>query len=161
MTGNGTATFNGGGAAGMENVYVIRDGALDIAGTLDVVGNGAAFYLTGVTGQIDIGGTAGLAMVAPTSGPLKGFVFVGDHVNYATSPHHLRGTASGYKGAIYLPKGIADFHGTASGMIPGGTDCTIAIAEKFIFAGTPMLHAQGGCADYPELVGSGNVALVN
>ena len=162
MSGTGTVTFQGGGVYGMENVYVIRDGELSITGTLNVVGNGAAFYMTGSGARLDFGGTADMQMVAPQDGPLKGYIFFGDHDNASTAPHRLRGTAmGGYKGAIYLPYAILDFHGTADGTIPGGSDCTIAVADKFIFAGTPTFHAEGTCADYPELTGSGNVALVN
>jgi Flp pilus assembly protein TadG len=158
LAGNGTATFLGTG----DGIYVIKDGELSVTGNVDVVGDGVGFYLTGAAARVDFGGTADIGLKAPSGGALAGFVLFGDRANPATSAHSMRGTPlGGYNGAIYLPGAALDFHGTANGVVTGGSDCTIVVADTLIFAGTPTLHAESTCTDYPGLLAGGNVALVN
>ncbi len=158
LTGVGTATFSGSG----DGIYVIRDGELSIGGTIIVDSQGAAFYMTGADARVNFLGTADIQMTAPTTGNLKGFIFFGDHLNPTAIPHSMRGTElGGYYGGIYFPNAIVDFHGTANGTLPGGSDCTIVVADKFLFAGEPTFHSESTCTDLPDLLSGGSVALVN
>ena len=48
------------------------------------------------------------------------------------------------------------------GVIVAGSDCTIVVADSFIFAGTPTFHAQGTCINDPDLIDDPSKAsLVN
>ena len=93
-------------------------------------------------------GTADIGLAAPTAGAQPGFIFFGDKNNPPTDFHSIRGTSlGGYNGKMYFPKAKVDMGGTANGMF-GSSDCTIIVAEKFEFGGTPNFEAAGACSAY-------------
>ena len=65
----------------------------------------------------------------------------------------------GYNGYIYAPNAQLKMVGTATGSL-GTSDCTIAVADTFEFAGTPNFEAGNGCSDFGGIAG-GSVVLVN
>ena len=150
-TGSGTATFQNG-------EYIIKDGPLDIGGNVAIAGRGAnadgtnndlgvGFYLTGTNSVVNFKGTSNMALKAPTSGPLEGFIFYEDPDNPPTQLHTLRGTNSGgYEGVLYF-QGDVELKGTADSGLGGATsDCTMLIADTVYFNGTTGLDADATCS---------------
>ncbi len=164
-TGSGIATFQNG-------EYIIKDGPLDIGGNITVRGRGAnadgtnndlgvGFYLTGTNSVVNFKGTSDIALKAPTTGPLKGFIFYEDPDNPPTLQHTLRGTSGGgYDGVLYF-QGDVELKGTAdSGLGALTSDCTVLIADTVYFNGTTGLDADDSCSDFGGApVGVGDLVL--
>jgi len=155
LSGNGTATFQPG-------TYYIKDGEFLTEGNRTLIANGVTFVFTGADANINLGGTAAMALSAPTTGDYAGFVFFGDPDHPATSPHILRGTAlDGFHGIGYFPNAEAEFVGTSDTAGSGATgtdDCAMFVADTLDFDGTIELALSTECSDYqgaPSLNGSG------
>src|SRR3546814_8583958 len=86
-TGSGTAEFE-------EGEYIINDGPLDIGGTIAIDGDaGVGFYLMGSGSVINFTGTSDVGLIAPSSGPMQGYVFYEEDKD-PKETHTLRGTRS-------------------------------------------------------------------
>jgi Flp pilus assembly protein TadG len=89
-------------------LYIIKDGVLQASGGTSFTGNGVTFYLTGLGAGVQLTGQANWHLVAPTSGPLAGFVFFLDPrgpTGFAANSSQLAGTAEMYfEGVVYLPQ---------------------------------------------------------
>lgn len=160
LTGSGTATFSGTGGSLDHGLYIIKDGSLSIGGTINAIGNGVTFFMTGEDANINFSGTADIGLTAPTTGPLAGFVFYSDPDNPSEDPHQLRGTAlGGYNGFIYLPGAALSMTGTANGT-SGVSDCTVVVADTVSYDGTANFEAKSACTDFggPPTT---RIALVN
>ncbi len=140
-TGSGTLTFNSGN-------YVIKDGVYDIGGNIAISGVETGFFLTGTDTYLDIKGTAALAVTAPVSGPLEGFVFYQDTDTTRTpagETNYMRGTTDGgIDGVVYFSNSGIEFKGIASSGL-ATTDCSVYIADTFYFNGTTDLFIDQTC----------------
>ncbi|MEX2201152.1 MAG: TadG family pilus assembly protein [Dongiaceae bacterium] len=146
LGGNGTTTL----AAG---TYYITGGSFEIKGKHSVIGDGVTIVLSGSTANLDLGGTADLALKAPTTGDYAGFVFFSDRDNPATNPHAIRGTPLGaFSGIAYFPNAAATLRGTADGSLPNTVgDCSVLVADSFFFNGTISLELANACSEYAGL----------
>jgi Flp pilus assembly protein TadG len=110
FSGQVTVTF----APGM---FVIKDGMLQASGGTSYTGNGVAFFLTGAGAGVQMSGQANWHLVAPSDGPLAGFVFFLDPqgpTGWAATSSQLSGTAEMYfEGVIYLPRQSVALNGNA------------------------------------------------
>lgn len=142
-----------------DGVFIIKDGEFSVAGNKTIFGENVTIFLTGSAANLDFGGTADIHLKAPGAGAgdYEGFVIFGDRDNPATSPHTMRGTPmGGYDGAIYLPETMVLMQGTAGVMSGYSSTCTMVVADKFNFLGTPNFEAQkSGCTGIPGGGGGG------
>jgi Flp pilus assembly protein TadG len=103
-------------------IFVIKDGVLKATGGTSYTGNGVAFFLTGAGAGVQMSGQANWHLVAPSDGPLAGFVFFLDPkgpTGLAAASSQLSGTAEMYfEGVIYLPRQSVALNGNSEGSTP-------------------------------------------
>jgi Flp pilus assembly protein TadG len=103
FTGKPEVTFSPG-------LYIIKDGALEASGGSSFTGLGVTFFLTGAGAAVQISGQANWKLVAPTAGPLAGFVFFLDRngpSGLAATSSQLSGQGQIYfEGVVYLPQQV-------------------------------------------------------
>ncbi len=99
IDGNSTVTLNPG-------IYVIKDGALTVAGNSLMQGVGVGFYLTGNAGATLFTVNSHISLEAPKSGPMAGLLFFEDRALPVTLKHRFTSDdARKLIGTIYMPVG--------------------------------------------------------
>jgi hypothetical protein len=116
--------------------YYIEGSGLDVAGGASLAGNGVTLVFTSNDNvnyaTATINGNANVSLTAPTSGPLAGIAVFGDRNMPLDSSFKFNGGASqSITGAIYLPKGAAQF----SGGMNTNNACMQMIADTVTFTG--------------------------
>jgi Flp pilus assembly protein TadG len=103
-------------------LFIIKDGVLQANGGSSFTGNGVSFFLTGLGAGLQISGQGNWHVIAPSSGPLAGFVFLLDP-NAASGPAASSSQLSGnaemwFEGVIYLPKQLVTLTGGSQSFTP-------------------------------------------
>jgi Flp pilus assembly protein TadG len=144
FTGTGTVNFKPG-------TYLFQ-GDFDTAGGVSFgqagVG-GNTFIMNGPDARIDMGGSSGMQLSAPTGGELAGFLWIGDPDQASSADCHLmKGTTGGSsEGINYFPNDCIEFKGTADAGL-ADVDCSIYIADTFYFNGDVELNINSNCDSY-------------
>jgi hypothetical protein len=103
----GGLTIDGTSNVTLESgVYVIKDGALKVAGNARITGNGVGFFITGAATPTIFSANSHISLVAPASGPMAGLLFFEDRDLPVALNHRITSDdARVLLGTIYLPVG--------------------------------------------------------
>ena len=105
----------------------------DIAGNVDVIGNGVTLYFAG-TGELTISGGNNVDLTAPTDGDFAGVLVYGDRSQPESVQHTLNGTDTTiFGGAIYTPSANVELNGTPG--MSSGANFTVLISRTVSFNG--------------------------
>ena len=121
MSGSASVTFASG--------FYVLQGGIDTSGTSSVSGSGVTFYTP--TAGINMSGTGGINISAPTSGPWEGIAMYEDRSN-SSSDTLSGGTTQQINGTVYMPNGWLTFSG-GSGV--SATSTTIVV-KTVTFSGS-------------------------
>lgn len=131
LSGSASVTFRPG-------IYIVKDGPLYVRGGASAEGMGVAFYLTGNGAGLDFSGTGDYHLVAPTSGPMAGFVFFLDPTAAAGATSSLSGSSETfYEGVIYLPTQKLEISGSSTSFTP--SPLTMYVVDTVLFSGSADL----------------------
>lgn len=143
VTGTATVTLT-------EGVYIIKDGALLIAGNANVTGDHAGFYLTGNSAVININGNATVDMEGPRTGDLAGLLFFEDRAASKERTHRISAAnAHTLTGTIYLPRG--ELRIDPKSKVAENSAYTAIIAQTLRLSDGPelVLNSDYGATDVP------------
>jgi hypothetical protein len=135
-------------------LYIV-DGSMTINGTANVAGTGVTFYITN-NGSVTINGTGNVTLSAPDTGTYAGILFYQDPND--SSSAKINGTSGSYfQGALYFPKALLDFGGTAGGTAsscPAGTfNCgalyTVIVSDALTVSGTATVDINSDFSGLP------------
>lgn len=154
-----------GGKAHLDpGIYVIKDGMLNITGTLE--GENVGFFLTGSRATILFQRISNISLTAPRDGEMAGMLFFEDRETVFQTYHQITSqNARNLVGTMYLPKSklLID----ASNPVADRSDYTVIIAREFELRDGPELvlntDYENSTIPVPEGVGNNiktNVRLV-
>jgi len=152
---------NMGGRARLDpGIYVIKDGKLNITGTLE--GENVGFFLTGKSSTILFHRKSTISLTAPRDGEMAGMLFFEDRdTDFETNHRITSQDARNLVGTIYLPKSqlLID----ASNPVADRSDYTVIIAREFELRDGPelVLNTDYGNSTIPVPEGVGNNLKTN
>lgn len=136
----------------IHGVYVIKNGALDLASSGSIFCEECGFFLTGYPATADWTGSNSITLTASSSvdSPLQGLFLVQDpNTDYTPEDQEVfiaGSTGGSYSGGVYIPNGKLTMVGTSDSDRPEGSDCLVIIADQLEFKGGATLEANSTCA---------------
>ncbi|MCB1379170.1 MAG: hypothetical protein KDK89_12500 [Alphaproteobacteria bacterium] len=146
-------------------IYVIKDGALKVAGSATLSGDGVGFFITGAAGATGFASNTHISLSAPESGPMAGLLIFEDRTLASVLKHKITSDdARRLIGTIYLPVGtlIVD----AKNPVADQSAYTAILVNKLELNGGPnlVLNSDYETTDVPVpsgIAGSRQVVLSN
>jgi Flp pilus assembly protein TadG len=133
-------------------LFVVKDGVVTETGG-SFSGQGVTFFLTGSGASVQLSGQADWHIVAPTNGPLPGFVIFLDPSGpsgLAASSSSLSGQSELYfEGVIYLPRQQVTVSGTAGAVAPSPYTSFIADTLSFVGNGELVINNNTNMTSVP------------
>ena len=135
-----------------HGVYVIKNGALDLASSGVISCEECGFFLTGEPATGDMTGSNSITLTASPyeASPLKGLFLVQDpNTEYTPEDQEVfiaGSTGGSYSGGVYIPNGKLTMVGSSESDRPDGSDCLVIIADQLEFKGGATLEANSTCA---------------
>lgn len=146
-------------------IYIIKDGALVIAGSTRLTGVGVGFFITGDAGSTIITSKTHVSLTAPTAGPMAGLLIYEDPALSVNLKHRISSDdARTLLGTIYLPVGslIVDAKETVADQ--SAYTAIVARSVELNMGPNLVLNAYYDMTDVPVpegIAGSSQVVLSN
>lgn len=131
-------------------VYVIKDGALTIAGNADVTGEHVGFYLQGDGSTFKMGPNTKVELSAPKDGVMAGILFFEDRNATLGRKHTIRSNgARSLIGTFYLSRGSLVIDATKP-VFDQSAYTVLIVSTLDMFSGPNLvLNADYGATDVP------------
>lgn len=161
--------FIDGGEATLDpGTYIIKDGALSVAGGGSLTGEDVGFFLTGENARLDFAADSVLSLSGAQSGPLAGLLVYSDPANPPVSDvlpgtfmfggHIIRSNnARRLVGTLYLPDDLLLVDGNTP--VADQSDYTVIVAKSFELKNGPnlVLRSDYAASEVPVPEGLGPV----
>ncbi len=126
-------------------LYVFTGGDVKLTGGASLEGSDVTLWFTGPGANMDLGGSAGVSLSAPTSGDWAGILIGSARDETVSETFNVKGNASLYlEGNVYLPTHHLNFAGGPDAIMP--PNFTVLIAGTIGFGGNSRLELRGDYA---------------
>ena len=134
--------------------YIIKNGALEVSNSAQLIGEHVGFYLTGSAALINFTGDASVSLSGAKEGTMAGLLFFEDRSSQVGRKHRINGSnVDRLTGTIYLSRG--DLQIDPNSDVAQDSAYTAIIAHKLLLDEGPelIMNSDYGATDVPVPAG--------